>query len=147
MKIILTETIDRVGTAGSIINVKDGFARNYLIPKKFAILATDGNIKKIEAIKSVAQEKHNELVKQYKETAHKIAQLSANFKRRAEDTGHLFGSVSDNDIVHFLTENGLNVHKNHIQIEKAIKTVGEHTVKVSFMQDICAELKITVEKE
>jgi len=147
MKIILTETIDRVGTAGSIINVKDGFARNYLIPKNFAILATEGNIKKIEAIKSVAQEKHNELVKQCKETAQKIGMLSANFKRRSEDSGHLFGSVSDNDIVSFLSENGLNVHKNHILIEKPIKTVGEHTVKISFMQDINVELKVTVEKE
>lgn len=147
MKIILTENVDRVGVAGSIINVKDGFARNYLIPNKLAIIATQGNVKKIEGIKNIAQEKQNEMIKQFKETAHKVSQLSATFVRKAEETGHLFGSVSEIDIAHYLTEQGLSIHKNHIIMEKPIKELGEYQVKISFMTDINAELKVLVEKE
>lgn len=147
MKIILTETLDRIGTAGSIINVKDGFARNYLIPKKYAILATTGNVKKVESIKQVAQEKQNVLIAQYKDTAAKIAQLQAKFVKKAEDNGHLFGSVSENDIAHYLTEQGLSVHKNNVILDKPIKELGEFTVNIHFMYDVKAELKVAVEKE
>lgn len=147
MKIILIENVDRVGTAGSIINVKDGFARNYLIPKKLAILATAGNIKKVEAIKADAEEKQNVLIAQYKENAAKIANLSAEFTRKADENGHLFGSVSENDIVNYLLENGLTVHKSQIVIAETLKEVGEFSVKVSFTQDIVADLKIVINKE
>jgi large subunit ribosomal protein L9 len=148
MKIILTETLDRIGQAGSIINVKDGFARNYLIPKNYAILATEGNIKKIEGIKAVATEKHNALLAQFREIAEKINHVGqASFIKKAEESGHLFGSVSENDIVHFLSEKGINIHKNNVVMDKVIKTVGEYSVTINFMNDIKADLKVSVEKE
>lgn len=147
MKIILTETVDRVGTAGTVLNVKDGFARNYLIPKNFAIMATPGNLKKVEAIKKDAQEKQDQIIARYRAMADQIGQLTAKFIRRAEDTGHLFGSVSDVDVLNYLNENHISIHKSTIKMDKPIKMVGEYTVDIHFHNDIKAALKVIVENE
>ncbi len=147
MKIILTETVDRVGVAGTVLTVKDGFARNFLIPKNFAIIATPGNLKKVELIQKEAQVKQDQILVKYRQMAEQINQITAKFVRRSEDTGHLFGSVSDVDLMNYLNENQISIHKNNIKLEKPIKTVGNFEVDVLFLNDIKAVLKVTVENE
>ena len=144
MKIIMTETIDKVGKVGQVINVKDGFARNYLIPQKLAIMASPNNLKKIEAIEADARAKADRKNEEYRQMAHKISTLEACFDRRAEADGRLFGSVSDVDIMHYLAENEITCAKNQIVLEKAIKSIGDAEVQISFTSDINATLKVKV---
>lgn len=145
MKIILTETIEKVGKAGQVINVKDGFARNYLLPQKLAIIASINNLKKIEDIESAAKAKAEQKNNEYKAMAEKVSQLNACFSRRAEEDGRLFGSVSEVDIVNYLTDNSINCTKSNVVMDKHIKTTGEYEVKISFTSEIFANLKIKVE--
>ena len=147
MKIILTETLEKVGKVGQVVNVKDGFARNYLLPKKFAIIATANNLKKIEAIEAEARAKADRKNEEYRQMAAKIATLEAVFMRRAEEEGHLFGSVSEVDIMQYLAENEIHCTKNQIMLEKHIKQLGEHEVQIEFTNEISATLKIKVENE
>lgn len=118
-----------------------------LSPKKLAILATAGNIKRIDSIRAAADEKHNAQIAQYKESAAKIATITASFNRKADENGRLFGSVSENDLAQYLIEKGVKVHRSNIIIEETLKQLGEHTVKVSFAQDIDVDLKVIIEKE
>ncbi len=145
MKIILTETIEKVGNAGQVINVKDGFARNYLLPQKLAILANVQNLKKIEQIQAEAKAKADQKNTEYRIMAEKISQLSACFSRRAEEDGRLFGSVAEVDIANYLSDNGINCLKSHIMMDKHIKTTGEYEVKISFTSEISTVLKVKVE--
>lgn len=145
MKIILTETIEKVGNAGQVINVKDGFARNYLLPQKLAILANIHNLKKIEQIQADAKAKADQKNAEYRSMADKISQLSACFSRRAEEDGRLFGSVAEIDIINYLSDNNINCQKNHVIMDKHIKTTGEYEVKIAFTSEITAMLKVKVE--
>jgi large subunit ribosomal protein L9 len=147
MKIILTESIERIGKAGQIINVKDGFARNYLLPKKLAIIATAANLKKISEIESEAQDKINRKILEFRQLADKVKSLEATFSRRADEEGKLFGSVSEVDILAFLTENDVHCVKSQIVMESHLKHIGEFEVKIAFTHDIDANLKVKVEAE
>ena len=144
MKIILTETLDKLGKVGQIVTVKDGFARNYLIPRKFAIIASPNNLKKIANIEAEARAKADRKNEEYRQMAKKIESFEAVFERRADADGHLFGSVSDVDIQHFLAENEVICNKNQINLEKAIKTLGGFEVQVIFTNEITALLKLKV---
>ena len=147
MKVILTETLEKVGKVGQVINVKDGFARNYLLPKKFAIMATASNLKKIETIEAEARAKADKKNEEYRQMAAKIATLEATFIRRSESDGRLFGSVSETDIATYLAENDVICTKNQVLLDKHIKNIGEHEVQISFTSEITALLKIKVESE
>ena len=146
MKIILIETLENIGKAGQILTVKDGFARNYLLPKKFAVLATPNNLKKVETITAEAKAKAEKRNAEFKLLADKINALEvAVFTRRAEEDGKLFGSVSEVDLIKFLADHDVHVSKNNIQLDKHIKTTGENDVKIFFSTEISAMLKIRVE--
>jgi len=145
MKIILTETLEKVGKVGQVINVKDGFARNYLLPNKFAIIATANNLKKIESIEAAARAKADQKNEEYRQLAKKINTLEGTFSRRAESDGKLFGSVSETDIVNYLFDNEITCTKSNVLLDKHIKNTGEYEVKIAFTSDIFASLKIIVE--
>jgi len=145
MKIILIETIENVGKAGQVMTVKDGFARNYLIPKKYAIIATANNLKKVETIEKEAKAKVDKKNAEFRVLADKINGLEAAFVRRAEDDGKLFGSVAEVDLMKFLADHGVSVSKNNIVLDKHIKNTGDYAVKISFSAEISATLKVKVE--
>jgi len=145
MKVILTETIDKVGKVGQVLSVKDGYARNYLLPKKFAIIANAANLKKIEEIEADAKAKADRKNIEYRDMARRVSSLTPSFTRRAEQDGKLFGSVSEVDIINFLEENEVTCLKSQIIMDKHIKTVGDFEVKVAFTSEITALLKIKVE--
>ena len=146
MKIILIETLENIGKAGQVLTVKDGFARNYLLPKKYAVMATSANLKKVETIAAEAKAKADKKNAEFKLLADKINSLeTAAFMRRAEDDGKLFGSVSEVDLIKFLADHGVSVSKNNILLDKHIKTTGEYEVKVTFSAEVSAMLKVRVE--
>ena len=147
MKINLIKDINKVGSAGDVISVADGFARNYLLPKKFAVIATKNNITRIEAIKKEAELTRLEVENKNKAIAMKLADVQLNFSRKADENGHLFGSVSEIDIANALEEKELEVHKSNVNLEKHLKEIGTFDVEIMFTTEITATIKVNIENE
>lgn len=147
MKIILTKDIKKLGEAGNVIKVADGYARNYLLPKNFAIMASSKNLSKIETIKKNAEVQKLALENEYYALAQQVNDVKLTFTRKADENDHLFGSVSENDIVQALAEKEIEIHKSTINIEKHLKEIGSFDVEIEFATDIKASLKVNIEKE
>ncbi|MCK4312951.1 MAG: 50S ribosomal protein L9 [Candidatus Cloacimonetes bacterium] len=147
MKVILVKDIAKMGLAGSVIKVADGYARNYLLPKKLVILATKSNLAKIETIKKKAELEKLEIENHFKALALKINETTLTFTRKADENEHLFGSVSENDIVKSLAEKGIEIHKSVVDIQKHLKEIGSFDVQIAFSSEITANLKVNIEKE
>lgn len=147
MKVILKQDINRKGQAGDVIQVADGYARNFLLPRGIAIIANDYNLSKVEAIKKDAELARLELENKYKALVKQISDTELTFIRKADENDHLFGSVSDQDIADALKQKDIDVHKSFIKMDNHLKSIGEFQVVVSFPGDINADLKILVNKE
>jgi len=147
MKVILVKDIAKMGLVGSVIKVADGYARNYLLPKKIVILATKSNLAKIETIKKKAELEKLEIENHFKALALKINETTLTFTRKADENDHLFGSVSENDIVNSLAEKGIEIHKSAVDIQKHLKEIGSFDVQIAFSSEITANLKVNIEKE
>jgi large subunit ribosomal protein L9 len=144
MKVILTEEIRGLGTRGDVVTVKDGYARNYLIPKNLAQEATTGNLKAIEH----QRRKWALLAQQEKEVAQKAAErvkgVKITIEKRVGEHGHLFGSVTANEIADALAEKGIEVDKRRIELGSPIKNVGVHDVEVRLHRDVNASIQVEV---
>src|SRR5881227_1589681 len=144
MKVILIEEMLGLGTRGDIIAVKDGYARNYLIPKKLAREATSGNLKSIEQ----ERKKWALLAQQEKEQAQKAADSVKGVKitvtKRVGEHGQLFGSVTANEITDALHLKGIEVDKRRIELAHPIKTIGTHDVEVKLHKDVAAHIQVEV---
>ncbi len=147
MKVILMTDVEKLGAAGDLLKVKDGYARNYLVPKKLAIFATKGNMNRVAAIKQKAEEERLKKLDELKALAKALDNVEIRFERKADENGHLFGSVSEVDIVHELEKKDMNIHKSMIHMEKHIKEISETTVFVKFATDVVANVKVVVVKE
>ena len=147
MKIILIKDIIKLGEAGSVVKVADGYARNYLIPEKIAILASKGNLKKIEDIKKQAEIEKLEIENKYKALVLKLADVELQFIRKSDENGHLFGSVSEGDIVNALEEKEIEIHKSHIALEKHLKEIGSFEVPINFTTEITTSLQVKIDSE
>ncbi|MBC8385778.1 MAG: 50S ribosomal protein L9 [Candidatus Cloacimonetes bacterium] len=147
MKIILVEDLKTLGEAGAVVNVKDGYARNYLLPRKYAIAATKSNLTQIGRIKKASEQAKLELENQYKVLVDKINVTELLFVRKADENDHLFGSVSEVDIVNALTEKDIEVHKSTVKMEGHLKTIGDFVVNIVFTSESAAELKVKIDKE
>ncbi|HEV2916475.1 MAG TPA: 50S ribosomal protein L9 [Candidatus Babeliales bacterium] len=147
MKVYLKENIERVGMAGEIISVSEGYARNFLIPRGFAVAITDANesfyktrLKTIEHRKEVIESKTSML-------AEKIAHLTVAIKRKLHDDGKLYGSVSQNEIAEALAAQGVHIAKNQVQIDKSIKEKGTYQVTIKLTSRLQPMLKVQVVSE
>ncbi len=144
MKVILIDEIRGLGTRGDIVNVKDGYARNFLIPKKLAREATPGNLKSVEQ----ERKKWALLSNQEKDAAAKAAERVKGTKIRVEkrvgDNGQLFGSVTSNEIADALTAKGIDVDKRRIELAHPIKSLGSHEVEVRLHRDVTAHILVEV---
>ncbi len=144
MKVILTEEIRGLGTRGDVVTVKDGYARNYLLPKNLAREATTGNLKQIEH----ERRKWALLAQQEKEAAQKAANavkgVKVQIEKRVGEHGHLFGSVTANEIADALMEKGIEVDKRRIELASPIKNVGVHEVEVRLHRDVSAQIQVEV---
>ena len=147
MQVILKEHIENIGQAGDLINVAPGFARNYLLPKKLAILADAKNIKQLEhqkRLKEAIKEKH---LKDCEKLARSLESLSLTIIRKAGENDRLFGSVTTMDISEALMNEGITIERKRIYLEEPIKSLGIYTVPVHLHQEVTANLKVWVVKE
>ena len=147
MEIILTKDIKALGEAGKLVKVKPGYARNYLLPNGFAIPASPKNLSKIEEIKKIAADEKIALYGKYKEVIGKIEGVELTFIRKADENDHLFGSVSENDIVKALAEKEIEIHRADVVMEKHLKEVGSFDVEISFASELTTNVKVTIAVE
>ena len=147
MKVILKEDVQNLGQQGDVVEVKAGYARNYLMPKRLAILFTEQQKKSIEEAQKVELRKLEREKDQIDSVLKDIKALSLSLKMKSEEDNKLFGSVTKLDIVNLLEENGVKIDKKYIDLDSPIKTLGEHTVNVSFTKDMSESFTVLVEKE
>lgn len=147
MEVILREDVKKLGRAGELVKVKDGFGRNYLLPQGLAYEATPGNRKRIEAESKSRMAKQAQERAEAEAVAAKLAGLTISLTRKAGEGDRLFGSITSQDIADALAAKGHSIDKRKIELEHPIKTVGEHTVPVQLHHDVTAQLKITVAAE
>ena len=147
MKVILKEDVQNLGQQGDVVEVKAGYARNYLMPKRLAILFTEQQQKSIEEAQKVELRKLEREKDQIDSVLKDIKDLSLSLKMKSEEDNKLFGSVTKLDIVNLLEENGVKIDKKYIDLASPIKTLGEHTVNVSFTKDMSESFTVLVEKE
>lgn len=144
MKVILRSDVSKVGYAGDVKDVSDGYGRNFLLPRKLAVMATPAAIKQWEKGKEKRAKLMAERVAQAKELAAKVNGVSLSFSRPAGEEGKLFGSVGKADVLKSLKSCGFSVDKDAVQLEQPIKTVGDHDVEIRFMADVTAKVKVTI---
>lgn len=147
MKVILKKNLDKIGASGDIINVSEGYARNYLIPKGFAVTAEGGNLKNIEHHKKVIQAKIEKERKESQKIAEKIAAHSCTVAKKVGEDEKIFGSVTTADIEEVLKKDGFSISKKDITIDEPIKALGIYTVHVKVDTGVDANLKVWVVKE
>jgi len=144
MKVILTDEIRGLGTRGDVVTVKDGYARNYLIPKNLAREATSGNLKTVEQQKK----KWATLAQQEKDAAQKAADsvkgMKVTISKRVGEHGQLFGSVTANEIADALEAKGIEIDKRRIELAHPIKNIGLHDVDVHLHRDVAAHIQVEV---
>jgi len=146
MKVILLENLKRIGSIGEIIDVKRGFARNYLIANKKALYASKENISQVEKIKSELSKKDNEKKQEAKQIAEQINKKEYSVKKLSTENNELYGSVKPTEIAKLIqTENKIDVKPSMIQPLKEIKSIGKFNVKVSLHSEVEAEITINVE--
>ncbi len=147
MKIILQENIEKLGTRGQVVEVAEGYARNYLLPRSLAIPADTGNMKRLEKIRGALAKKEATEKGAAELLAQQLAAASVSISRKAGENDQLFGSVTTADIAAALEAQGFNVDKRRIQLAEPIKVVSENEVTVKLHHDVTATLKVSVTRE
>jgi large subunit ribosomal protein L9 len=147
MKVFLLKDIPGVGIKNEIITTKEGYARNFLIPNKFAIEVTDKNENALKNRIKVLQDRKNVIATKTSILAEKIGSTTITIKRKIQDNGKLYGSINESEIVEELAKNGINISKNQVIIDKDIKTKGNHEIKIKLTSKLIPNLKIKVISE
>lgn len=147
MKIILKEELKNLGKEGDIIEVADGFGRNYLVPKGLAVIANSENIKLVTKEKELKRHRAEKTKREAEELAQKITKTSCSVTRKSGESEKLFGSVTTQDIAEALLNQGINIDKKNILLEEPIKTLGDFTIPIKLHPDVVAQLSLSVIKE
>jgi large subunit ribosomal protein L9 len=147
MEIILREHVEHVGRRGEIVKVADGYARNYLLPRKLALPATDGYKKHVERERKIVEQRESEEKGQAEGIATRLAAIDIVIVRRVGDTDQLYGSVTSADIADFLKGKGFEIDRRKLILPEPIKAVGEHTVPLKLHREVTVPLKVRVAKE
>jgi len=146
-EIILQEDIENLGSAGDVVDVKPGYARNFLIPRGLARRATEGNLKRIEEERRRREHAASRELQEAEGLASELEGLSLSFSVRAGEEGKLFGSVTAQDIADRLAEQGFEVDRRTLQLEEPIKELGVYRVSVDLHSEVQPEIKIWVVAE
>ena len=147
MKVILKEDVHNLGQQGDVVEVKAGYARNYLMPQKLAILFTKQQKKSFEEAQRVEERKLEREKDQLESLLKQVEALSLFIKMQSEEDNKLFGSVTKLDIVKLLEENGITIDKKYVDLSSPIKTLGEHKFNIVFTKEMSRSFMLTVEKE
>ena len=146
MKMILKKNVKDLGRTGDIVSVSSGYARNFLLPRRLAVSATEKRIKEFEHWKRVAQSRKKKEREEMKTLMGQLANISIVFKLKAGEKDKLFGSVTNRNISDELEKQGYNIDKRHIIIPSPIKVLGQHKALVKLDEEIQQEIVITVER-
>ena len=144
MQVILLERIGRLGQMGDVVNVKDGFARNYLLPQGKALRATEANRKRFERDKAQLEARDLELKSEAQAVATKLDRKSFIIIRQAGESGQLYGSVSTRDIAAAVTEGGFSIERRQVMLDRPIKTLGVHDVRIGLHAEVEPHVTINV---
>jgi len=147
MEVILNQDIDRIGKAGNIVKVKDGFARNFLIPNGLAIPVTPVNLKKLEQEKQQKTLQSEKAKREAEQLRDKLAHLSLTMPVLTHEEDKLYASIASQDLAAALGEEGFNIDKNSIMLDEPIKSLGIYEVSVNLHPEILAKIKVWVVKK
>ncbi|MFH1461112.1 MAG: 50S ribosomal protein L9 [Patescibacteria group bacterium] len=147
MKIILLEDVEKLGKKGEVKETADGYARNFLIPNKKAILASKDELAKLEEQKEIETQKAEQELAQFQEIASRLDGLEIEIKAKISEEEKLFGAVSPNQISEKLKEQGFEISKEQIKLEKPIKEIGEYEINVELPHNLEAQIKVIVTGE
>jgi large subunit ribosomal protein L9 len=144
MEVILLERVEKLGAIGDVVKVKDGFARNYLLPRKKALRANEANRKVFEANRARIEEENAERRTDAEKSAKGVEGKSVKLIRQASNAGHLYGSVSARDIAEALEGVGAHVAKSQVVLDRPIKEIGVHEVKIALHPEVAVTVKVNV---
>jgi large subunit ribosomal protein L9 len=144
VKIILLDDVAKVGRRGEVRDVSDGYARNFLIPKKLALTATAGNMKGLDHIKKQQEAKAGRIKTDAETIRDRIEALVYEERRQASEEGKLFGSVTAQDVVEFLERSQIRVERRRVHLDEPIKALGENTVTIRIHPEVTAQLRVNV---
>jgi large subunit ribosomal protein L9 len=146
VKVILTEDVPSLGKMGELIQIKDGHARNYLIPKKLAVPANPQNLKAFEHQKNLLKQKQSRIKREAEKLAERIDKISCTISKPTGEEDKLFGSVTSLDIEESLKEEGIKIDRKKILLEESIKSLGIYKVPIKLHPEVTANLKVWVVK-
>ncbi len=147
MEVILREHVDNLGRRGEVVKVADGYARNYLLPRKLALLATEGNKKQIEREKVKFDAKEAEEQKVAQAMAQRIANVDVEIARKVGETDALYGSVTSSDVAEALAKKGFELDRRKLVLQEPIKKLGEFSIPVKLHREVTAQIKLRVVAE
>ncbi len=148
MQVLLLQNVPGIGTAGEVKKVSDGYARNYLLPHKLAVTATDGAIKQAEGIKQAAVRREAKTLADAQELAALLGKVTLTFRAKAGEGERLFGSITTGDITDALArEKGITIDKRKIELAGPLKELGTHEVAIKVHPEVTAKISVVVEKE
>ncbi len=146
MKIILTTNIKKLGKIGDLVNVKPGYARNYLFPNNMALRNNKKNLEYYEKIKHSMNEKESLKLEEAKQLIDKISKIKIIFNKEADEKQQLYGSISKKEILDFLRKNSIIIKSDDLTIKDQIKSIGEHQIEINPYMDISKEFTVVVNK-
>ena len=146
MKVILQEDVKNLGKVGDLVSVSNGYARNFLFPRKLASEATEKRVAEWKHLQQVAEIKKKKAVAKRKETIEKLSGLTLTFQVEAGETDKIFGSVTSHDVSDALENKGYNVDKRDIEIEDTIRVLGQHKATIDLGDDLKTEIILVVER-
>ena len=147
MKIILREDVEKLGKAGEVVKVKDGYGRNYLIPRKLAVLANVRNMKALDHDRRTIETRAKKTRKTAESTAATLSAVALTLPAKAGEEGKLFGAITSRDIAEALGKAGVIVDRKAIQLADPIKQVGDYKVKIRVAADVFPEISVSVVSE
>jgi len=147
MEVILREDVDKLGSRGQLVKVAAGYARNFLLPKRLAVAATESNKKIVEQERQAALRRDAKEVADASDLGKMMADLTVTIAQKAGENDQLFGSVTAKDIADLLEKQGYTIDRRKIQLQEPIKTLGEHKVPIRLHRDVTVEVTANVVKE
>ncbi|KMQ52910.1 50S ribosomal protein L9p [Chitinispirillum alkaliphilum] len=147
MQVVLMKDYGNLGKAMDVVTVKDGYARNYLIPSGVAVPATEGNKKIVAQAKNSAEKREEKKLKEARQLAKKIEQVPCTIPVKVGEEEKIFGSVTSQEIADLLNKEGFNIDKKAVGLDEPIKQLGVYNVKVNLYKDVYAKVKVWVVKE
>jgi large subunit ribosomal protein L9 len=147
MEVILREDVEKLGTRGQLVKVTAGYARNFLLPKRLAVAATEANKKIVEQERQAHLRKDAKLAGEAAELGKLIAAASITIAAKAGENDQLFGSVTAQDIANALDEKKFNIDRKKIVLDEPIRTLGDHKVTVKLHRDVSVEIPVSVVRE